>query len=119
VGGGPSRKGSPVHLTISCDTCVARHTSACEDCVVTFLCGAERSIQLDDAEAEAVAGLAAAGLVPDLRYRPGCGSSGTHPSSGRLLPGRDGAELSAEPCTDPRRPANLGLVTGGRPRRHH
>jgi hypothetical protein len=59
-----------VHLTISCDTCVARHTVACDDCVVTFFCGPEPAIELDDDEREAVAGLAAAGLVPDLRYRP-------------------------------------------------
>jgi len=116
-----------VHLTISCDTCVARHTTACDDCVVSFFCGREETLELDDVEAEAVAGLAAAGLVPDLRYQ----TSATHPSARGVRGGRpaggaelaapaaDGAELAAGDRPGVRRHPNLRLVPGGRAGRHH
>lgn len=57
-------------LTISCDDCSMQHTSACDDCVVTFICDRdpEDAIVIDAAEARAVRLLSQAGLVPDLRY---------------------------------------------------
>ena len=57
-------------VTISCDDCVGRGTSACGDCVVTFLCGPEArtSVVIDVAEARAMRVLAGAGLVPGLRH---------------------------------------------------
>ena len=48
-------------------------TSACADCVVTFVLRADgepdEELVLDHAEIRAVRLLARAGLVPDLRYR--------------------------------------------------
>ena len=57
-------------LTIDCDECSLQGTEACEDCVVTFLLGAERttSVVIDMAEARAVRLLGDAGLVPTLRH---------------------------------------------------
>jgi hypothetical protein len=58
-------------LTIDCDECSLQGTDACDDCVVTFLCGAEAStaVVIDIAEARAVRLLGDAGLVPQLRHR--------------------------------------------------
>lgn len=58
-------------LTISCDECTMQHTSACGDCVVTFICGRDpdEAVVIDAAEAKAVRMLATAGLVPALRHR--------------------------------------------------
>jgi hypothetical protein len=60
----------PEAITISCDDCTMQHTSACDDCVVTFICGREPddAVVIDAAEARAVRLLSQAGLVPDLRY---------------------------------------------------
>ncbi len=57
-------------LTIDCDECSLEGTSACDDCVVTFLLGAERSasVVIDMAAARAVRVLGDAGLVPGLRH---------------------------------------------------
>ena len=57
-------------MTISCDNCVMQHTSACDDCVVTFICDREPddAVVIDADEARAVRLLAQAGLVPRLRY---------------------------------------------------
>jgi hypothetical protein len=64
--------GSPEHgvLTIDCERCVGLGTSACEDCVVTFLCGRDtaRSVVVDVGEARALRLLAGAGLIPVLRH---------------------------------------------------
>jgi len=58
-------------LTIDCDDCTLQATSACADCVVTFLCGREpdEAVVIDVAEARAVRLLGQAGLVPALRHR--------------------------------------------------
>ena len=60
-----------VPITISCDDCAMQGTSACDDCVVTFICGREpdEAVIIDAAEARAVRLLAEAGLVPGLRHR--------------------------------------------------
>lgn len=46
-----------------------QHTSACDDCVVTFLLGT-KPVELSDAQSDAVSNLASAGLVPHLRLIP-------------------------------------------------
>lgn len=60
-------------ITISCDSCMMQHTSACDDCVVTFLRQHDRApdqaVVFDMAEQRAVRLLAAAGLVPTLKHR--------------------------------------------------
>ncbi len=62
--------GAPV-LIISCDTCVVRDTDACNDCMMSVLCGvpADGAVILDIDELREVRMLAAAGLVPTLRHR--------------------------------------------------
>ena len=54
---------------ISCDDCVMQHTSACDECVVTFICNREpdEAVVIDAAEVRAVRLLGDAGLVPHLR----------------------------------------------------
>lgn len=66
-----SPPGPPAALTIDCDECALQFTSACEDCVVTFLCGVEAStpVVVDLAEARAMRLLGDAGLAPPLRHR--------------------------------------------------
>lgn len=63
-------------FTISCDECVMRATSACGECVVTFLLdessARERSptalADLDDEQARVVQLFGRAGMVPRLRH---------------------------------------------------
>ena len=57
-------------LRIDCDECALQCTDACEDCVITFLCGAEAStpVVVDLAEARAMRLLGGAGLAPPLRH---------------------------------------------------
>lgn len=57
-------------LSISCDDCTARHTQACADCIVTFICDREPgdAVIIHVEEARAVRLLAQAGLVPGLRH---------------------------------------------------
>jgi len=62
-------------MEISCGDCVMQRTSACDDCVVTFICGREpdEAVVFDVAEARAVRLLGEVGLLPPLRQlrRPG------------------------------------------------
>jgi hypothetical protein len=60
-------------LRISCDDCVARHTDACADCVVSFLCNreADDAVVIAVAEARALRLLERGGLAPSLRHRTG------------------------------------------------
>ena len=57
-------------ITIDCDECTLQHTSACDDCLVTFLLDREPgdAVVIDAAEARAVRLLERAGLVPNLRF---------------------------------------------------
>lgn len=57
-------------LTISCDTCNHEGTSACDDCVVSFVVGHDASdaIIIDVAEARVVRIFERAGLLPALRH---------------------------------------------------
>ena len=61
----------PPSFTISCEDCTMRATSACDDCVVTFLCEREPddAVTIDLAEQRAVRLLADVGLAPRLRHR--------------------------------------------------
>lgn len=60
---------TPLH--ISCDECVMEGTSACADCVVTFLCEREPgdAIVIDVAEVRALRLLEQGGLAPGLRHQ--------------------------------------------------
>ena len=57
-------------LTISCGECALEGTSACEECVVSFLLGRDpdEAVVIDAEEARAVRLLQRAGLVPELRH---------------------------------------------------
>jgi len=67
----PSRTEQPCSTVISCDDCALRETSACGDCVVTFVLknDASRPIRFSSPELRAVSMLADAGLVPSLKHR--------------------------------------------------
>lgn len=61
---------SDLPLVIDCQTCVARLTSACADCVVTFLCDApsEVPVVIEAPEARVLRLLENGGLVPELKH---------------------------------------------------
>ncbi len=59
-------------LTIACDECAMQHSTACDDCVVTYFVGPDAPtgpLTLDEHEEEVVRLLTRAGLVPALRHR--------------------------------------------------
>jgi hypothetical protein len=58
--------------TIDCDDCTMAGTSACDDCVVSFILRREPGEAIViDAEAErALRVLQGGGLVPELRHHP-------------------------------------------------
>jgi len=64
----PTQDNEP--LTIDCNECVAQHTEACADCVVSFIVGREpgKPVEFEQGEANAVRLLANAGLVPGSRF---------------------------------------------------
>ena len=57
-------------MRIDCDECVMQHTTACDDCVVTFLVSREpgEAVVLDLDEERALRSLEKAGLVPGLLH---------------------------------------------------
>ena len=57
-------------VTIDCDCCTLQGTSACDDCVVSFLLEREPddAVVIDADEARAIRMLEQAGLVPSLRF---------------------------------------------------
>jgi hypothetical protein len=57
-------------LTIDCADCELQATAACDDCVVSVICGREAhdAVVIDVAEVRAMRLLGAAGLVPQLRH---------------------------------------------------
>lgn len=56
-------------MIISCDDCVRQHTSACHQCVVTYLLQADdHGVELAPTDVRAVRLLVGAGLVPRLRH---------------------------------------------------
>jgi hypothetical protein len=62
-------------LTIDCDCCTLRGTTACDDCVVSFLLDREPedAVVIDADEARAMRMLERAGLVPTLRFNSRAG----------------------------------------------
>lgn len=56
-------------MLIDCDTCLARDSEACDDCVVSVLFSSQ-PLEVDGEEQEALTLLADAGLVPRLRLLP-------------------------------------------------
>ena len=56
-------------MLIDCEQCAMQETSACDDCVVTFLLGVG-PVDLDESEEIALTNLAEEGLVPRLRLVP-------------------------------------------------
>ena len=75
-------------LSISCDECRMQHTSACGECVVTFICDRdpEDAVVIDQAEILALRTLGRSGLVPPLRHRR------RHPSGWTPSPGAPAAD---------------------------
>jgi hypothetical protein len=57
-------------MLIDCDQCALQHTSACDDCLVTFVLSrdADDAVVIDADEARAVRMLTRVGLVPGLRH---------------------------------------------------
>jgi hypothetical protein len=57
-------------FTVDCAECMHRHSSVCDDCVVTFIVGRQPddAIVVDADEARAVRMLEQAGLVPGIRH---------------------------------------------------
>ena len=59
-------------LVISCDTCAARMTDACSDCIVSFFCGDTQedhgAIVLDFEQERALRVLAREGLMGEIRH---------------------------------------------------
>ena len=58
-------------LVISCDSCIMRDTEACNDCMMSVLCGVpdNGAVVLNLEELREIRLLAKAGLVPTLRHR--------------------------------------------------
>ena len=56
-------------MIIDCNQCAMQHTSACDDCLVTFLLD-KGPLDLDETETEALGHLVDSGLVPKLRLIP-------------------------------------------------
>ena len=56
-------------MVSDCDECVMEGTSACDDCMVTFLVGRERgeAVVIDAAEERELELLQGEGLLPQLR----------------------------------------------------
>jgi hypothetical protein len=67
----PAHPSDDEPLVIDCDDCSMRHTTACEDCIVTFLCSSEpqEAVVIDVVEVRALRLLAESGLAPPLRHR--------------------------------------------------
>jgi hypothetical protein len=61
---------NPEPLTIDCGDCVMTGTSACDDCIVSFIVGREPgdALVIDAEEARALRSLSDGGLVPRLRH---------------------------------------------------
>ena len=53
-------------MIIDCGTCVARHTTACDDCIVAALCD-DGVLELDRSEQSAIEAMGEAGLVSPIR----------------------------------------------------
>lgn len=61
-------------MLIDCDLCLAKDMGVCGDCVVTYILPmtpVESPLSLEEEEVEALAALAAEGLIPRLRLVTG------------------------------------------------
>lgn len=58
-------------MIIDCADCALRHTDACDDCLVTFICSREpgEAVVVDVAEERALRLLSDSGLMPPVRHR--------------------------------------------------
>lgn len=56
-------------MVIDCQTCVARFTDACADCVVTFLCDEPGPVEVDASEARVLRLLRDEGLAKEMRHK--------------------------------------------------
>jgi hypothetical protein len=58
-------------LTIRCDDCRMLHTTACEGCIVTFICDRDPAdaVDIETSEVRALRLLSRCGLVPPLRHQ--------------------------------------------------
>lgn len=54
-------------MIIDCGTCVARRTTACDDCIVAVLCDDGGVLELDRDERTAIDAMSDAGLVAPIR----------------------------------------------------
>lgn len=63
-------------MIIDCSTCVARHTAACDDCIVSALCGPMQVLELDTDERIAIDAMSDMGLVKPIRLVTGDDASG-------------------------------------------
>lgn len=54
-------------MIIECATCAARHTTACDDCIVSVLCGDDGTLEIDGAERAAIDAMSDAGLIAPIR----------------------------------------------------
>jgi hypothetical protein len=60
-----------IELSISCNDCVRRGTSDCDDCLVTFVLGeTPDEMVLSEDDADVVELLTAEGLLPTLKFNP-------------------------------------------------
>lgn len=59
-------------MLIDCNDCRMRHTTACDECVVTVIFGST-PVELDEEELEALDNLSRVGLCPPLRLVPKAG----------------------------------------------
>ena len=58
-------------LIIDCATCVMKDTSACSECVVSFVLDPpEGAIVFDAEEERAIRAMSSAGLLPMVQYKP-------------------------------------------------
>ncbi|MHB1987915.1 MAG: hypothetical protein ACYCSF_08010 [Acidimicrobiales bacterium] len=57
-------------ISISCDECSLQSTTACDECVVSFLLGSSdnEAVIVDVMEARAIRLLHQVGLLPELRF---------------------------------------------------
>ena len=54
-------------MIIDCSTCVARSTPACDDCIVSAMCGPGGVLELDAEEQAAIESMSDIGLVKPIR----------------------------------------------------
>ncbi len=58
-------------LKVDCNTCVMVNTSACSDCLVTYICDRQpnEAVVISIDELRSMRALSDAGLVPGLKHR--------------------------------------------------